>query len=299
LKFTIISLPTMGVLKSGGVAVTVGQRFTGSPTNLTYEPGGACDFGGVNVNDGFAFAVTDTGSGTLPAQTANGTVSITVTPAVAAGAVELDASGILRIGGTSDKDEIHVEQASGGKQLKVKIKSQPDLTLQAANVSEVRIWGRGGNDHLHLKVEIPAAYIHGGAGDDDIISDKDAATIEIGGAGKDDLSATGPGSLMAGGAGSDHVEGQGKENASKDILIGGDVGCGLSLADLRAAAAGWMASGPAFATSSAGLALVAAVVDTEKDNLDGHAGSDWYIANPKKTDDTHVDTKKGDFLTLV
>ena len=85
----------------------------------------------------------------------------------------------------------------------------------------------------------------------------------------------------------------------EDVLIGGDVGCGMSLADLRAAAAGWAAAGAAFATSAAGAALVSAVVDTASDDLNGGAGADWYIANPKPIDKLAFDPKKGDFLSLV
>jgi Ca2+-binding RTX toxin-like protein len=172
------------------------------------------------------------------------------------------------------------------------------MLVSASEVAEVRIWARGGNDKISVTTPLKS-YVNGGGGDDEITV-KDSSALLIGAGGNDKLSASGPGAVMIGGGGVDKLTGGGKDDASKDILVGGDVGCGISSSALRAALAGWAATGAAFANSAPGAALVAAVTDnTVGDDLNGGAGADWYIANNKPTDKLAIDPKKGDFFSAV
>ena len=56
MKFTILSLPTLGLLTYNGVAVSAGQTFTGSPSNLVYTPGVETEGG---LSDAFTYTATD------------------------------------------------------------------------------------------------------------------------------------------------------------------------------------------------------------------------------------------------
>src|SRR5208337_4241804 len=58
LIFTIVSLPTRGVLLHGNTLVHVGDTFAGSPSDLTYQ----LRLAGSDVTDSFAFTVTDNGN---------------------------------------------------------------------------------------------------------------------------------------------------------------------------------------------------------------------------------------------
>src|SRR5439155_24059120 len=143
--------PTVGVLKAGGVPVTVGQMFTGSPTNLTYEPGAACDIASF-VADGFTFTVTDTGSGPLLPMTTSGTIGITITPAIMFNGISFLSDHILRIGGTDNNDTITIDLS--GSMLRAKL-STFTVLLPVSDVAEVRVYGRGGNDKITLNEAVP------------------------------------------------------------------------------------------------------------------------------------------------
>ena len=95
LTFTVTSLPAEGILKSGGVAVAMGDSFIGPPT-LTYEPGIARDGAG---SDSFTFTVTDRGdpdtAGVVGQTSDSAIVGIDITQAVAEGSVTVD-GGVVR-----------------------------------------------------------------------------------------------------------------------------------------------------------------------------------------------------------
>jgi hypothetical protein len=74
LVFTITQAPANGVLKMGATTLLFGSTFTGSPTNVTYQPNA-----NFNGSDSFKFKVTDTGDGSSAALDSDEvTVSITV-----------------------------------------------------------------------------------------------------------------------------------------------------------------------------------------------------------------------------
>src|SRR5207248_2130995 len=79
--------------------------------------------------------------------------------------VSLDASNVLRVGGTSRKDDIKVELTAGGKLIRVKLGGDTILTTAIGRISEIRVWGRDGNDKIEIgdKIDLPV-YVNAGAG---------------------------------------------------------------------------------------------------------------------------------------
>jgi len=264
LKFQVLSLPSRGVLKAGGVTVAVGQTFTGVPANLTYEAAAELDGAG---SDSFTFNVTDPQGlvGATPA-----TVSIAVSEAVAPGTAVLGADRVLRVAGTSGADLITVSPNSLGK-LRVTLGlSVIADNIPLANVGEIRIWGRDGNDAIAVVGVTTKCFIHGGAGND-AIAGADGDDLLLGGLGDDALVGMSGNDVIVGGDGRDALAGMN----GHDILVAGQIANNLSAAALRAMGAEWVASK---ATTSAEAADAdRAVTDDDADVLSGGAGCDWFI----------------------
>jgi hypothetical protein len=264
LKFRITSLPTKGILKYNGVAVTAGQTFTGSPANLTYEPGAETEGG---TADSFKFVTIDAeGQLSDPA-----TVSIAITKAVADGQVVLS-GGILRIGGTADSDLITVSKTSAGKvrvTFGLRVVSE---SIALSSVSEIRVWGRGGCDGIALIDLSTKSMLSGGDGTD-ILAGSNGDDILLGGNDCDLLTGFGGNDVLAGGDGLDALLGC----DGHDILIAGQISSQQTTAGLRAMGVEWAASKATSPTEATEADRV--VTDNDFDLLSGGGGSDWFIVS--------------------
>jgi Ca2+-binding RTX toxin-like protein len=292
LRFTIESLPEHGTLRTlDGTAVEVGQTFVGPPS-LTYEPGIACDS---VTGDGFTFTVIDNGDGSSPpVRSAPAGVSIVVTPAVAEGAVTIDDQGIVRIGGTSAADVIRVTRTSDGSQLQVSIGGGVvSNTIPLADVSEIRVWGREGNDRLQLIDLAINALIHGGAGNDEITGGAGHDLI-FGGGGNDTLTGAAGNDFLIGGDGADRIVG----SAGHDILVAADVGRGFTSGKLRAISADWVGN-RTLDPDAVDEVLDETLIDDDLDMLTGSSGSDWFIiGGGDKVTDFKKQSTDGDLVTI-
>jgi Ca2+-binding RTX toxin-like protein len=285
LVFTILSLPTRGTLKYAGSPVTVGQTIVGSPSDLLYEAGTGFDGAG---SDSFTFDVTDSGD---PVPTPDNvittgpvTASISITPALDPSTFEDLRSGVLRVTGGAGDDTIDVTKV--GTDIKI-VMGINAFTTPLSEVSELRIWGRGGNDRITINSGLPAGllvYVNGGAGADKI-SSASPGSVLVGGDGADELTASGANAVLIGGAGSDKLTG----GTGHDVVVGGTVKSTLTLPALRLAGSSWATSR---STTNLG------VIDTEFDQLMGGGGADWFV---RSSLDKIADLKPadGDIAQLV
>lgn len=263
LKFRINSLPAKGILKYNGVAVTVGQTFTGSPSNLTYEPGAETEGG---TTDSFTFTVID--GGNLASNPA--TVAIAINKAVADGAVVLGADGVLRIGGTSGNDLITVSRTSTGKFRVTFGLSIISESVPVTSVNEIRVWGRAGIDGIALIDLTTKSMLSGGEGTD-VLAGSNGDDILLGGNGDDLLTGFGGNDVLAGGDGRDALLG----GDGHDILIAGQISPQQTAAGLRAMGIEWAASKATTAAEATEADRL--VTDDDADILSGGGGSDWFI----------------------
>ncbi len=291
LVFTILNLPQNGVLIYQGAAVHAGDTFTGSPTDLTYAPGAANDN---STGDSFTFAVTDTGDGNSASLTSNvANVAISIDRA-APGTATLGEDGILRIGGSDGNDNISV--TANGAYLKVGMNGQTlsDGAILLGDVSEVRVWSRAGDDQIDLSGLSIDAFIHGGDGNDLLVSGAGDDLI-LGGNGTDQLTGAAGNDFLIGGDGSDRIVG----SSGHDVLTAGDISSQFTLAALRAISAAWAAD----KTLSEDDQSMAddAVVDENNDQLTGASGADWFIisSGDKITDLAQMSSHDGDLITYV
>jgi hypothetical protein len=294
LKFTITSLPTLGTLSYAGAPVVLGQMIVGSPVGLTYTNGTAVDDDAV---DSFTYTVTDNGD---PA----GSLLNKLTSDPATATIFIDTLGertftynhitrVVRVGGSRDIDNIQAKLDKG--RLKIVYNGKDAFSIPADEVSEFRIYARGSNDTVTVGAGLPPVFVNAGTGDDKVSIESNDGVV-LGGEGNDQMQGKGAnGALMIGGAGKDNMTG----GSGRNVMVGGAASPLLSYPDLRDIAAGWATSGPAFATSPAGVAFRAGVVDTESDVLKGGNAADWLIANSSPIDQATADPKQGDLLSLV
>src|SRR5262249_55349318 len=145
-------------------------------------------------------------------------VTITINKAVADGDTTLDGSGVLRIGGTSGNDTI-VLTASVGHLLRNGV----DTGFAIAAITEIRVWGRGGDDTIDLGALSIPSFISGGAGNDTLTGGT-AADVILGGAGNDTITGGAGNDLLVGGTEPDRLVGSG----GNDVLVAGDIDCALN-----------------------------------------------------------------------
>ena len=227
---------------------------------FTYRPGATCDSTG---GDSFAYTISDGHGGT-----ATGTVTIGINPAVANGATSIDGSGVVRISGGAGNDTITL--SSGGGHL---LRNGIDTGIALAAVSEIRIWGRSGNDVIDVSALNIKTFISGGNGDD-VITGGEADDVLLGGSGNDTITGGAGNDFLIGGTGADRLVG----SAGNDILVAGDLECGLDLAMLRAIANAWNQSRSA-TNDVVDDAVDEAIADSNADKLTGSAGADLFIIN--------------------
>ncbi len=146
-----------------------------------------------------------------------------------------------------------------------------------AGITEIRVWGRAGNDVIVAStLDIPV-YFHGGAGNDRLTGGR-ADDVLIGGSGRDRLTGGAGHDILLGGDDADRLFG----SAGSDLLMGDELAADWSLDALRAAAADWSSRRISNAD------LLAAVNDAifgPGDLFSGDAGIDWHVASP---DDTRI-----------
>jgi Ca2+-binding RTX toxin-like protein len=128
-------------------------------------------------------------------------------------------SGILRFGGGTGADLVTVS----GSSLIVN-----GTARSLAGVTEVCIWGRGGNDDIDLSGVSVKSFVHGGQGNDQLVGGSSDDVI-FGGDGDDMITGESGYDFLVGGTGKDRIVG----SAGHDILVSGDVAFWLSLGDLR------------------------------------------------------------------
>jgi autotransporter-associated beta strand protein len=295
LTFTITLVPADGVLldAAGGV-LKEGDSFRGPPT-LTYVPGVAAD-GARTVT--FTFTVTDTGDGPSPALTSGpATVTVNVVKAVADGTVTKQ-GGVVRIGGTAGNDNIVVTQSGGNLVVTyyaangVTVLSRQAVAL--AGVTEVRAWGRDGNDVIDLSGLSLRAFIHGGAGDD-VLTGGAGDDLILGEAGNDVLSGGAGNDLLVGGFGSDRIQG----GAGNDVLVAGEVAATLTRNDLNLARAAWAAD-KTYDSGADDALDEALITDSSYDQLTGASGADlFFVSLGDKVTDLKGKKSDGDVVVYV
>ncbi|MBI3412214.1 MAG: hypothetical protein HY040_28115 [Planctomycetes bacterium] len=148
------------------------------------------------------------------------------------------ASGILQVYGTDAADQITVRQVNGRisvDNLKITWNHAQVASVPASSVSDIQVFGKGGNDILRIDGSITKrAFVHGGAGNDtiyggsgrnilygddgnDVIYGGAGADLIYGGNGNDKLYGRGGNDLIYGEAGDDYLSG----DAGSDYLVGG------------------------------------------------------------------------------
>jgi Ca2+-binding RTX toxin-like protein len=266
--------------------VQIGDTFTGAPT-LIYEPGAARDGTG---SDSFKYAVIDSG-GSAGGLSDEGLVSVSITKAVADGKVTVDSKGIVRVGGTSGKDDIVITRTGSGSNTKLLVKingKTVSSNFKLSSVKEIRAWGRGGNDKISvLLVDVPT-LIHGGTGDDEIVGGL-GSNLVFGGTGKDKLVGGLRNDLLVGGADADTTI----DAVGDDIHVGGHVTNQLTDDFYRRVLQQWENGQTQDSRFKQSLTNDGAV-----DSLFDSLGDDWFVVS---SGDLNVDLNPfdSDLLTTV
>jgi hypothetical protein len=143
--------------------------------------------------------------------TATATVSV-----IGPGSTLID--GTLYIIGTDQKDFVAITKHSSNIKVVATFNSSNPLLFNIADVSEIEVRVRGGNDVVVIanSVTVPTT-VDGGSGND-VLTAGGGDTVIYGGSGNDVL-AGGPGdNVLIGGDGSDVIVG----GAGRDLIVGGD-----------------------------------------------------------------------------
>ena len=297
LVFTVTSVPAHGVLKDAdGDQVDVGNSFTGPPT-LSYEPGAAREGEG---SDSFSFTVTDrgdpdNGSGDLPLTSDPASVEIDIAKAIADGAVTVDPDGVVRIGGTSVDDVISISQSADGSTLEVIVNGVvASVSPPLADVTEIRAWGREGDDRLEVIDLAINALLHGGAGADELIGGA-GSDLFFGGLGDDLLTGGAGNDFLIGGSEADRIIG----SSGHDVLVAADVAEDFTDEALRLVLDDW-ASGWEPDDEDDDDLLDETLGDDGSDKLTGSSGSDWFIiSDGDKVTDFKKKNIDGDLVTII
>ena len=289
LIFTILSLPSHGVLldPSSGL-VDVGAAFI-SPPSLVYQPSATRDeFAG----DSFAFVVTDGGAnGAAPITSAPATIDISVIPAIADGVITIDSDGIVRIGGTASDDDIIVTHTADGDFLEISVGgSVVSNSIPLADTNELRIWVRGGNDRVELVDLALAAIVSGGRGNDILIGAA-GDDILLGGTGDDELFGASGDDFLLGGLGADRQVGA----SGHDILLANDLDCSFSQGRLKALLDDWK-DDQEVVDSTIDELFENGVLDDALDQLTGASGTDWFFVDSNDDITDAKNQKKNDLI---
>jgi len=136
--------------------------------------------------------------------------------------VELSSdTATLTVGGTNRRDQvvISVDPADPTRLLLTRNAARyTDRTLRRADITRIRIDGRGGNDRIRVDDAngvVGAARLRGGSGRDILVGGAGNDTLD-GGSGRDDLSGGDGNDALTGGSGGDTLDG----GAGDDLLVG-------------------------------------------------------------------------------
>jgi Ca2+-binding RTX toxin-like protein len=224
-------------------------------------------------SDSFTYTVSDGHGGTA---TAAVTVAIDHYTGVSL------AGGVLRVGGGAGTDVVVFLDG------RLWVNGTPYCLT---GVTEVRVWGRGGDDLIELTGLTVPAFVSGGSGNDAIVGGS-GDDVLLGGSGDDVVLGGGGDDVLLGGAGRDRLVG----GAGNDVLIGGDYWEPAGLAALRALGAAWAAGRDSSGYDSTADDLA---TDTATDKLTGSSGADWFIISVGDvvTDLPGVQQHDGDLIT--
>jgi autotransporter-associated beta strand protein len=275
---------TLAVIAVNGSSAGVGQPVaTGHGSVTIYADGSFTYTSGADsqaAEDSFTYTISDGNGGTA-------TATVTITIVQYAGVSVAD--GILRFGGLEGNDVVSIS----GSDLIVN-----GVAHSLAGVTEVRIWGRDGDDLIDLTGLAVPALIHGGRGND-VLTGGIADDVIFGGDGDDHITGGAGHDFLIGGAGKDRLVG----GSGNDILVAGEVACMLSLAMLRDISRAW-ADLHTVSEEEDGAALDESVIDDDYDVLTGGSGADLFIisSGDKITDfqfDKPKTNKDGDVVITV
>jgi Ca2+-binding RTX toxin-like protein len=267
--------------------VEIGDTFVGAPT-LQYAAGSICDGA---VTSTFTFTVTDggdpIGSAGNALTSAPASAMVNHQLAVADGEMAVD-GGVLLIGGTAGDDSIVLANVGG-----VLYRNGANTGISLAGVTEVRVWGRGGNDDIDASALGLQDVLRGGAGNDTLVGGT-GDDVLIGGFGNDEIVASSGNDFLIGGDGADRLVG----SAGHDILVAGGWACDWSVSELRNLSAQWasLQSG----TMDDDLEPEQTPGDGNVDVLTGSSGCDWFIlGNNDVITDLASSIRHGDLITYV
>jgi len=273
---------------TGGTAVLLADGHT-----ARFEAGIGC--GGM-ASGSFAFSVTDTGdNGAGPITVGPVTIDVDILPAVAEGNVTIDADGIVRVGGTAGDDDILVTHTADALNLEVTVNGTVHNSIALADVAEVRVWSRAGNDRAELIDLTITSMLDGGVGDDELIGAAGSDLI-FGSLGNDKLTGGSGNDFLIGGDGSDRIVG----SAGHDILVAGGVACSFTEEDFRAALADWIYGREDDDGTVDDVLDETLITDEDRDMLTGSSGADLFIINDgDKITDLNKALKDGDEIRIV
>lgn len=254
---------TLTVTSINGSATNVGQAIAmvhGTVTlnangSFTYLPGIICD----GASDSFTYTISD-GHG--------GTASSTVTIAISANTGVTTSGGIMRVSGVAQGDMITV---SGGNLI------VNGVSQSLAGITELRIWGRGGDDWVDLTGLPIKTFVDGGDGNDQLTGGS-GDDIVVGGAGDDTIVGAAGNDFLIGGIGKDRLVG----SAGNDILVAGGMDCEADIAMLRSISSSWASSHRVDNDTSDDF-LDEVEGDFSSDQLTGGAGADLFVINVNDT----------------
>lgn len=255
LVFTILTLPSQGVVQTvSGAIVNVGDQFTG-PVKLVYQPGLAFDGSQLDL---MTFRVSEDRSPT--AQSDEG--QITIRSSMRTASANLDSNGILRITGTNRNDDIRVSR-TGSRTLVYLNNELIADRISWNNIREVRVWGQDGDDTINL-------------------TDVEAPSIIVGGKGNDTLRGGQSADLIFGGLGEDQLfDGRGD-----DILLSDQLNAGVTIDFARQVLTQWRTR-----RTTNDVFKAAVIDDLVKDVLRDAEGDDWYLMS---TRDLRLDDVRSD-----
>jgi Ca2+-binding RTX toxin-like protein len=247
------------------------------------------------------FTVKDTGDGSSPSLvSAPEIVAVQITTAIADGAANKDANGIVRIGGTAGSDRIVVTRDATRLIISRRLEDSPwmitYIPLTGPAITEIRVWGRDGSDNIDLSGLSIAAVVYGGNGND-VITGGSRNDLLMGGTGNDSITGGAGDDFLVGGDGADRLVG----SAGNDILLSGEFDCNVLIDELRRLQSFW--SDQQITSTEAADTDTLVEADGDADILTGSAGADWFIISrdgDRITDlaqATH--NRSGDVVTYV
>ena len=242
----------------------------------------------IEVSASHAYALEGEYLATFSGSDSNGpvpeqTLTVIVLPLIVTGGqVIVTPDGIVRVGGTEADDSISFSTSQGF--LQVSLNGQPlgDL-IPLENVTEVRVWGHGGDDSIDAgRVSVPT-MLDGGAGNDFLIGGS-VNDLIFGGLGNDKLTGGAGNDFLIGGEGADRLVG----SSGHDILVSTVLEDDLTYDAYRVISEAWLANALVDDEVLDGTEDDMSLLD-EFDRLTGGSGTDWFIVS---LDDVITDIKK-------